>query len=520
MRTLALLLLPPLQAFAAPDAVFDGARAFSAIAAPVSAGAPRKVQALGAKPPVAVQEEAPAPILEASPSASKLTSGFLGLYPEAEFDLGTGRCAMCRAPEEGKWYFLDDVIATPKSGPAGLVWIGSKEMHEGVRLNGDGTATLKDGTKVAFGLVEKIATNRSYWDASSFAYMAGRSIRVRGELVEKDGVKTLVARTVWPEDWRIDAASVETGDAATASDIDALVAADKGGAQKPFMAKLLWEKPGAGRAWEGKAVMGLMLNGAQGDDHEALAGHSSLFTGRFGPGGSMADWMFDNFYDMNTASEKGIVASMVPMDKYMADLNSGQSWYRPTYVLVMVMKDARVPLKLQERFKAQYADYYAQRLKYDNTSMNCTALISDPVRSEGWNFPETGKTPKPLAKLISKAVGLAAKDPAVGENIYKRLREEPTRSFPRAGFNAAAGDALSLAGAFGAEPLGRELSPLETQIREDVEAILFLRLPQIPSSRDYGRDPAGGVMDYFLRVPRNRDEWRTHPSVPRPFPPH
>ena len=26
----------------------------------------------------------------------------------------------------------------------------------------------------------------------------------------------------------------------------------------------------------------------------------------------------------------------------MTDLNSGQSWYRPSYLLVMVMKDGRV----------------------------------------------------------------------------------------------------------------------------------------------------------------------------------
>ena len=29
---------------------------------------------------------------------------------------------------------------------------------------------------------------------------------------------------------------------------------------------------------------------------------------------------------------------MLPMDAYMGDLNSGQSWYRPSYMLVAVLK--------------------------------------------------------------------------------------------------------------------------------------------------------------------------------------
>ncbi|MCM2304586.1 MAG: hypothetical protein NDJ72_07780 [Elusimicrobia bacterium] len=519
----ALILALASGAAAAPDAVFDGSRLFGAgVAAPVHAGPGRASPVLAPRPVppvfVPVAAEAPAPTSAPAESVRRLTSGFLGLYPEADFELSTGRCVACNGPVEGKWYFMDDALAYPKAGPAGLVWIGSREMHEGVTLSADGlTARLRDGTVVPFALAEKIESNRSYYDASSLAYMRGRTVRVRGELIEKDGVKVLVARTIWPEDYRIDASNLKEADVKNAADIDALVAADKGGAKKPFQTLLLWEKPGAGRAWEGLPVMGFMLNGAQGDDDEAQAGHASLFTGRYGPGGSMADWIFNNFYDMNTYSEKGIIASMVPMDKYMTDLNSGQSWYRPSFVLVMVMKDARVPAQFQETFAAQYAKYYSQELKYDKTRKNCTALIADPVREQGWKFPETGKTPTVIAKMISKAVGL--KDPEAGEQIYQSLRQEPTRSFPRASFNAVGGDLLTMAGAFGAEPSGREYSPLENMIREDLLAILFVRLPQIPSSRKFGREPVGGVMDYFLRAPLDRSKWETVPSYPRPFPP-
>ncbi|MDE2144255.1 MAG: hypothetical protein KGJ84_17745, partial [Elusimicrobia bacterium] len=437
-----------------------------------------------------------------------------------DFVLGTGRCAECRGPEQGKWYFLDEVIATPKAGTPAIVWIGSHEMLEGVALSADGrSATLKDGTVVAFQTTDKIPSNRSFYDASSLDYLRRGTVRVRGEFADVGGVRTLVARTIWPEDFRIDSSKLGDADVKSAQDVDALVAADKGGATAPFETKLLWEKPGAGREWDGKPVMGFMLNGAQGDDDESLAGHSSLFTGRYGPGGSMADWMFDNFYDMNTVSEKGIVASMVPMDKYMADLNSGQSWYRPSYLLVMIMKDPRVPLQVQEMFKDQYAKYYAQDIKYEHTHMNCTALIADPVRAEGWKFPENGKTPALIAKAISALVSTAAHDPKAGEQVYESLREEPTRSFPRASFDSVGGDLMSLSGSFGAEPLGRELTPFEKNLQEDLVAVLFVRLPQIPSSRKFGRDPAGSVTDYFLRTPMDRSKWQTVPSHPRPFPP-
>lgn len=510
------------------SALFDGSKsAPGAVAEPVAAGSSR------AKPAFTAKAAASAPAAAASaPSAPSapvdvpptdahgLTDGFLGPYPEGDFVIGTGRCSGCRGPEQGKWYFPDDVIATPKAGTPGIVWIGSHEMIEGARLSPDGTSvTLKDGTVMPFALTPKIASNRSYYDASSLAYLTGRTLRIRGEFAEVNGTRILVARTIWPEDYRIDAKGLKDADAKNAQDIDALVAADKGGAKKPFSVKLLWERQGASRDWEGKPVMGFMLNGAQGDDDEALAGHSSLFTGRYGPNGSMADWLFDNFYDMNSTSEKGIIAAMTPMDKYMTDLNSGQSWYRPSYLLVMVMKDDRVPLQFQETFKEQYRKYYAQDLKYEHTHENCTALIADPVRADGWKFPEQGPTPKLIALLMSKAVALASGDKKAGEQIYESLREEPTRSFPRASFDSVGADLLSLAGSYGADPLGRTLSPMEKRIQEDLIAVLFVRMPQIPSSRKFGRDPAGGVVDYFTRVPTDRSKWQTVPTFPRPFPP-
>ncbi|MFI5349076.1 MAG: hypothetical protein ACHQ2Z_06005 [Elusimicrobiota bacterium] len=508
-----------LDATVSPSAVFDGSR-FAAPSVAAPAAGSRHLSPSSANETAADQAPAPKTIDVAPTSAHGISDGRVGLYSEDDFVLGTGRCESCRGPREGKWYFLDEVIATPKTGAPALVWIGSHELIEGATLTKDGTTVrLKDGSELPFALTPKIASNTSYYDASSVSFFSGRTLRIRGEYALVNGVRTLVARTIWPEDYRIDAEKIAAASAATSDDIDKLVAADGGGAKGPFSAKLLWERSGESRDWDGMAVMGFMLNGGQGDDDETLGGHFSFFTGVYPAGGGMADWMFDNFYDMDQVSEKAIVASMVPLDKYMADLNSGQSWYRPTDMLVLVLKDQRAPLALQEKFKDQYAKYYAHEIKYDSVHKTCAALIVDPLKEEGWNLPADGPAPEYIAAAAAKAVVYATKNPAAGQKIYESLREEPTRLFPRASFDSAGGDLLSMAGAGAPEAAPRKLSPLESEIKEDLLAILYVRLPQLPSSRPFGSEAAGGVMDYMLRVPLDHSKWKTHPTPARPFPP-
>ncbi len=501
---------------------YDGAHNAPAVFVPVKAAPARAAAPLTAAPTSTssrMPEAAPAPApVDVQPTqAHGISDGFVGLYKEDELVIGTGRCSGCRAPEQGKWYFLNDVIATPKAGTPALIWLGAHELVEGATLSDDGKEVkLKDGTILPFSLVDKIPENRSYYDASTLKYLKGKTLRMRGEYAEVNGVKTFVARTIWPEDYRIDAANLKTADAKDSGGVDKLVKADKGGAQAPFQTELLWEAKDGDRNYEGKPVMGVMLNGAQGDDDEALAGHFSLFTGRYGPNGSMADWMFNNFYDMNSTSEKGIIAAMVPMDKYMTDLNSGQSWYRPSYLLVMVMKDGRVPEKIQETFKQRYAQYYAQDFKYEHDHLNCTALIADPVRTDGWNIPKSGGTAKPIAKALSFLAGKLAGKKA-GDEIYQAMIEEPTRSFPRAAFDAVGGDLLAMQGKDGAEPLTRKLSPLEQMLHDDIQAVVWVRMPQIPSSRKFGRDAVKSTIDYMLRTKGKIKQ--TIPTDPRPYPP-
>lgn len=493
---------------------FDAANGNLQEAPPVQAG-----------PGVAARKSGPQRKPAATPapaSSGRFSGGHVGPYSESDFILTTGRdCNGCNAPREGLWYFQDDVIAVPKVGKPALVWIGSHEMIEGATLSPDGRSIrLKDGSSMPFSLTPKLATNLSYYDLSSSAHFQNRPLRLRGEFAVENGVKKFVARTIWPEDFRVDFNALTSAAALSEEDISKLVMKDDGGARTPFKTIVLWEKPGQGRAWGGRPVMGMMLNGAQGDDDEAHAGHYSMFTGRFGDRGEIADWMYDNFYDMDQYSEKGIIPSMVPMDKYMADLNSGQSWYRPTDVIVAVLKDGAIPLRIQEQYKDFYQKYYDHSVRYNRTTKPCASLVIDLLREDnGWNIPTRGPTNVVTARLLSTLVGVGSWDRQGGRDLYNFMRQERTRLFPRAAFEATGSDLLKLAGAQGSS-VERSTTPFEKELQANLLAILYIHMPQFPSSRAFGSHPIEDAVDYFQRVPLSRSKWKVGgPTSPRPFPP-
>jgi len=155
---------------------------------------------------------------------------------------------------------------------------------------------------------------------------------------------TFTARTLWPEDFRLDRNAPARAIPSDSEALRSLVRARPGGgAREPFDAIVLWERtPGAARRWDGAPLLAAMLNGAQGDDDEAHAGHFALVTGYVGPDGAIGDCITNNFYTLDAESEKGILPAPVPLDNYLADLNSGQAWYRPSYLVVAVLKRERV----------------------------------------------------------------------------------------------------------------------------------------------------------------------------------
>jgi hypothetical protein len=146
--------------------------------------------------------------------------------------------------------------------------------------------------------------------------------------------------------------------------------------------------------------------------------------------------------------------------------------------------------------------------------MNCASISVDVLRTLGWNVPVRG----PASRLVA-ALGfpyVAAKDRSVAKAriAFDYLTEDQTRLFPAATFEEAGASLLALAAGASPAPAGL----LAQWIAADVDAIAYLRFPQIPSSRAFGDAPAVTPWEYHARVPAEPGMQQIIPLPPRPFP--
>ncbi len=473
--------------------------------------------------------------------------GDIGLYRARDFRLTDGHCADGNALPQALWYFRDQPIAVPQPAlpVAGfargmsafddvarwaadhapgssadyptLVWVGSPAVLRGARLDATGKEITAEGMTMAFDVVPKIPLNRSYYNATSIAYFAGRALKVRGEIA--DGKFT--ARSIWPEDFRLhtDVAAPSPGAGAAASPeaIRRLLRAEpRGGATSGFAATTLWERtPGAAGHSDGKAVLALLLNGAQGDDDEAHGGHFTIVTGRVGANGAIDDWLANNFYTLDLFSEKGIIAAALPLDRYLADLNSGQAWYRPTHLLVAILDRERTASQVQGALNRVYNQFYRHQLVYGNVTMNCAGIGIDALRALGWNVHARGPTSRLLAWLGLPWFAIHDRSIVKARQAFDYLSEDATRLFPAAAFEETAADLLRLA----RRETSRELTSFESMLADDIEALVWLGIPQLPSSRVWGDFAVVAGSEYMARLPKDRSQAKIIPVPPRPFPP-
>ncbi len=101
---------------------------------------------------------------------------------------------------------------------------------------------------------------------------------------------------------------------------------------------------------------------------------------------------------------------------------------------------------------------------------------------------------------------------ASGQSAYDYLKTERTELLPFVAFNTIAGDLLQRLSR------GEARTALEKQLAEDLEALLFVRMPQYPSSRAFGSDPVLSLREYQQRAPASRARWKIVPVAPRVFP--
>ena len=470
----------------------------------------------------------------------------IGLLPADGFRLRIGACPDCAVPKQNLWYFQNEFIAVPANATAAsgfsrgvdrntdvarwaatpaaaqlahpsVVWLGAPGILEGATvLPGGQTLRTANGQEIGLKLAPRLSTNRSYANAATTAWLAGRQVRMRGTLEDAGGRPSFVARTIWPADFAIEPATLKTEPLKHPTGLAHFVRAPAGEG-KSIETRLLWERhPGQERAWKDKPVLGIVLNGAQGDDDESLGGHFAVATGRFGDKGDWSNWAVNNFYNLDSVSEKGILAATVPMDNYLMDLNSGQQYYRPSVMLVAVLNNARTAVAYQGGIQRVFTHFYRHDFRYRHAAANCTGISVDVFDALGWHVPKRGPT-APL-KSIGAYSYVAATDGSLasGRKIYDYLNEEQVRLLPAVGFDAIGQDLLQLVGTEGMPK--RPLSSYEQQLREDVEAILLVRIPQVPSSRAMGSAPVFSFDEFRSRVPADQADWKIVPVGPRPFP--
>jgi len=448
-----------------------------------------------------------------TPIQSALDGEHFGLHPADKFRLETGRCEGCGQPQ-ALWYFQDDLVAMPTIGAGdapGLIWIGSPQLLPQAHYDGKSLRTA-DGATLNLRLAPKIATNRSYFNASSEAFFRQREVRVRGHWDEKS--QQFEARTIWPRDFVIDS-GLPLQPLKGADNLQGFVRHADGGARSDFAVRKIWQRPGSSSSdLAGKPVMAIVLSGAQGDDDEAYGGHFAIATGKLGPKGEWSDWLVNNFYNLDSFSEKGIVASAVPMDNYLMDLNSGQQYYRPSYMLVAVLDDARTAEAFQRKVNQVYREFYAHHFSYKHAADNCTGISVDVLRTLGWQWPFQGPTNRLKAVGAFAYMGAKEMSLASGRKAYDYFTEEQTRLHPAVAFDALGKDLLALLDG----QAGREPGGFERQLQSDVAAVMLVRIPQVPSSRAFGSAPAYSIDEFMERAPADRSKWQVVPTEPRPFP--
>jgi hypothetical protein len=266
-------------------------------------------------------------------------------------------------------------------------------------------------------------------------------------------------------------------------------------------------------------VLAFVVNGAQGDDDEAHAGHFGIVTGRVGAGGAIGDWLVDNFYALDTESEKGIIAAPVTLDAYLGDLNSGQEWYRPSCLLVAVLRDERAAALVQSALGRVYNQFYRHQLAYYHPMVNCTSISVDTLRALDWEVPSRGPTSRVLAALGFPFLVLRDRSLAKAQKSYDYLTEDLTRLLPAVALEEIFASLLGFARA--AEGVGGDTIPdgtLARMLAEDLDALAFVRIPQFPSSRAWGDAPVVTLAEYRSRLPRDPAKLQIVPVPPRPFP--
>jgi hypothetical protein len=199
------------------------------------------------------------------------------------------------------------------------------------------------------------------------------------------------------------------------------------------------------------------------------------------------------------------------------DLNSGQAYYRPNYMMILILKDDRAARAFQEAIGGVYDKFYRHDFEYHHAAANCTGVSLDTLRSIGWEIPMQGPTGYVQGIGAYPYISWKESSFSAGKKIFDYYTQEQTRLLPRVGFEAIGNDLLGLLNNQSTSAQ-RVRTPYEEMLRDDVEAVVFVRFAQVPSSRAQGTYPISSLNEYRRRMPADRSQWKIVETPPRAFP--
>ena len=167
---------------------------------------------------------------------------------------------------------------------------------------------------------------------------------------------------------------------------------------------------------------------------------------------------------------------------------------------------------MQAALNRVYNQFWRHQLTYYHPSRNCTSISVDTLRTLGFPVAARAATPRLLA-------GLALPWLAFKERSIKKAMlacdyavEDPVRLLPAAALEEIVSSLFALV------KKGNAAGPLGSMVASDLEAIAYLQVPQLPSSRAFGDAPVVTLREYRARLPRDPRQYQVVPVPPRPFP--
>ncbi len=181
-------------------------------------------------------------------------------------------------------------------------------------------------------------------------------------------------------------------------------------------------------------------------------------------------------------------------------------------MVVAVLADPRAAALLQSALGRVYNQLWRHQLVYYHPSRNCTSISVDTLRALGLPVDARAGTPRPLAALALPWLVLKERSLAKAMLACDYAVEDPTRLLPAAALEEIMVRLLVLA------TDGEATGVLSRMLAADLEALVYLQIPQLPSSRAFGDAPVVTLREYRARLPRDPRDYKIVPVPPRPFP--